>query len=153
MTTIKLGSKGEDVKTLQKYLGLVADGNFGTKTDKAVKEWQKSKGLTPDGVIGQKSWAIILEGNTTTSTNQLLKTANSVGISARMIDFICKYETGKSFGYTMTSKDLKGYDLKDANGHRTFGYGLLYPKSSALLLSSGLLGFYSKYFHYIIFLQ
>ena len=42
MTTIKLGSKGEDVKVLQKYLGLTQDGNFGPMTDKKVKEWQKS---------------------------------------------------------------------------------------------------------------
>lgn len=39
---------------------------------------------------------------------------------------ISRFESGKSFGYTMSDKDLKGYDLGDANGHRTFGYGLLY---------------------------
>ena len=59
MNTIKLGSKGEEVKILQKYLGLTPDGNFGPNTDKKVKEWQKSKGLTPDGVVGPKTWAII----------------------------------------------------------------------------------------------
>lgn len=117
MNTIKLGSKGEDVKVLQKYLGITADGDFGPNTDKKVKEWQKSKGLTPDGVIGPKSWAIILQKTNNT---------NNVGISDGMIDFICRYETGKKFGYTMTYKDLNGYDLKDANGHLTFGYGLLY---------------------------
>ena len=67
MTTIKLGSKGEDVKVLQKYLGLNADGNFGPMTDKKVKEWQKSKGLVADGVIGPKSWAIILNQNSNTT--------------------------------------------------------------------------------------
>ena len=46
MNTIKLGSKGEDVKVLQKYLGINPDGNFGPKTLLKVKEWQKSKGLT-----------------------------------------------------------------------------------------------------------
>lgn len=51
---------------------------------------------------------------------------NTIGISDGMINFICIYETGKKFGYTMTSKDLNGYDLKDAKGHKTFGYGLLY---------------------------
>jgi GH24 family phage-related lysozyme (muramidase) len=120
MTTIKLGSKGEDVKVLQKYLGLTSDGIFGAGTDKKVKEWQKSKGLTPDGVIGPKSWAIIL------NQKQINKIMNNTGISDGMINFICQYETGKKFGYTMTAKDLNGYDLCDAKGHLTYGYGLLY---------------------------
>lgn len=117
MTTIKLGSKGEDVKVLQKYLGLTPDGIFGPVTDKKVKEWQKSKGLVADGIIGPKSWSIILSSNQSSKSN--------IGISDGMINFICQYETGHKFGYTMTSKDLKGYDLKDANGHKTYGYGLL----------------------------
>lgn len=48
------------------------------------------------------------------------------GLSAGMLSFICKYETGHQFGYTMTSKDLNGYDLGDARGHKTYGYGILY---------------------------
>lgn len=63
MITIRLGSRGEDVKVLQNYLGLKADGIFGLNTEKKVKEWQKANGLTPDGVIGQKSWAIILNNH------------------------------------------------------------------------------------------
>jgi len=128
MTTIKLGSKGEDVKVLQKYLGLTPDGNFGPNTDKKVKEWQKSKGLTPDGVVGPKSWAIILPQQTTSN-----KVTNNSGLSDGMINFICQYETGKKFGYTMTSKDLNGYDLHDAKGHLTYGYGLLYHPNGKLM--------------------
>ena len=127
MTTLKLGSKGEDVKVLQKYLGLTPDGNFGTNTDKKVKEWQKSKGLTPDGIVGPKSWEIILQKQ----INQ--KIMNNTGLSDGMINFICQYETGHKFGYTMTAKDLNGYDLHDAKGHRTFGYGLLYHPNGKLM--------------------
>ena len=116
MNTIKLGSKGDNVKLLQKYLGITVDGNFGPMTDKKVREWQKSKGLTPDGIIGPKSWAIILEE----TSNK-----NGIGISDDMINFICQQETSHSFGYKMGSKDLNGIDLKDAGGHKTFGYGLL----------------------------
>ena len=95
MNTIKLGSKGDDVKVLQKYLGINPDGDFGPVTDKKVREWQKSKGLTPDGVIGPKSWVIILGNQTQTDPSSV----NNVGISAGMINFICQYETGKKFGY------------------------------------------------------
>ena len=125
MNTIKLGSKGEDVKALQKYLGLNPDGDFGPKTLLKVKEWQLKNGLVADGVIGPKSWAIIFPNGPLASTAKP-QTSNSIGISDGMINFICQYETGKKFGYTMTAKDLNGYDLHDAGGHKTYGYGLLY---------------------------
>jgi len=54
---LKLGSKGEDVKTLQEKLGLSADGSFGPGTEKAVKEWQTKNGLKSDGFIGDASWS------------------------------------------------------------------------------------------------
>lgn len=55
------------------------------------------------------------------------------GISQEMLDAICKYETGHSFGYTMETKDLNGYDLGDAGGHLTFGYGLLYHPNGGFM--------------------
>lgn len=133
METIKLNSKGEDVKKLQKFLGLNPDGNFGPNTLKKVIEWQKSQGLVTDGVIGPKSWDIIINsdtykklfGNTESSASNVSSIGN-VGISEGMINFICQWETAHKFGYTMTSKDLNGYDLHDAGGHKTYGYGLLY---------------------------
>ena len=40
METLKVGSKGENVKKLQKALNLTADGVFGAKTEEAVKKFQ-----------------------------------------------------------------------------------------------------------------
>lgn len=59
MTTIKKGSKGEDVKTLQKKLNLQVDGIFGPLTEEAVKAFQKEKGLSVDGIVGPKTWAAL----------------------------------------------------------------------------------------------
>ena len=53
---LKIGSKGSDVITLQKYLGLTDDGDFGPGTDKAVKAWQTKNGLTSDGIVGDSTW-------------------------------------------------------------------------------------------------
>lgn len=57
MSTIllKVGSKGEMVKKLQKALGVVPDGVFGLNTEKKLKEYQKNKGLTADGIAGEKT--------------------------------------------------------------------------------------------------
>ena len=54
---LKVGSKGEDVKKLQSFLGLGADGSFGPGTEKSVKAWQSANGLTPDGLVGDGTWA------------------------------------------------------------------------------------------------
>jgi murein DD-endopeptidase MepM/ murein hydrolase activator NlpD len=54
---VKVGSKGEAVKYVQKKLGLTVDGVFGPATANAVKALQKKHKLTADGVIGPKTWA------------------------------------------------------------------------------------------------
>lgn len=67
MNVLKKGSKGEEVKTLQKALKITADGDFGTKTEAALKAFQKSKGLTADGIVGKKTWeALGITDNTDT---------------------------------------------------------------------------------------
>lgn len=59
MRTLRKGDRGEDVRTLQRVLGISADGIFGSGTEKAVIAYQKSKGLTADGVAGPKTWAAL----------------------------------------------------------------------------------------------
>jgi len=56
---LKRGASGDDVITLQKklkswgYYDGVVDGDFGSKTESAVKYFQRKNGLTPDGVVGE----------------------------------------------------------------------------------------------------
>lgn len=56
MVTLKKGSRGVDVITLQKKLNLQTDGIFGPLTEEAVKEFQKANGLTVDGIVGTNTW-------------------------------------------------------------------------------------------------
>lgn len=56
MTTLRKGSKGEEVKRLQRLLHLAADGIFGPATEAAVKEYQRTHGLVADGIVGDKTW-------------------------------------------------------------------------------------------------
>lgn len=61
--TLRLGSKGEAVKSVQTYLSLLGfqvgeiDGIYGIQTMTCVKEYQAEKGLKPDGIWGVQSWA------------------------------------------------------------------------------------------------
>lgn len=59
--TVKLKDQGEDVKLLQvklisKGYKISADGDFGLKTDEAVKLFQGKNGLTKDGIVGPNTW-------------------------------------------------------------------------------------------------
>lgn len=52
---LRKGSKGNDVKELQKKLRVSADGIFGNNTKNAVKKFQKSNKLTQDGKVGKNT--------------------------------------------------------------------------------------------------
>lgn len=66
MRYLKKGCKGDDVKALQILLngrgnsGLSVDGDFGSKTDTAVRNYQKAKGIGVDGVVGSKTMSSLL---------------------------------------------------------------------------------------------
>lgn len=66
LSTIKSGSTGPQVKSLQSLLngkndaGLAVDGSCGPKTVAAIKAYQKAMGLSQDGHCGPKTWASIL---------------------------------------------------------------------------------------------
>lgn len=66
-TPLRVGSRGDDVLLMQRYLnsiakvfpiipGLTADGIFGVGTQTSVIAFQSLFGLTADGVIGRNTW-------------------------------------------------------------------------------------------------
>lgn len=66
--TVRKGDRGEYVSVLQQSLNwwnirggsLVVDGIFGTQTSLSVIEFQGLRGLTKDGIVGQKTWAALM---------------------------------------------------------------------------------------------
>src|SRR3712207_3555630 len=64
---LKLNSRGEDVKNLQKSLielgytcgSYGADGVFGAGTETAVKQFQSEHRLNPDGIVGAETWTLL----------------------------------------------------------------------------------------------
>lgn len=59
MNVLKIGSRGQDVRSLQAALSLCVDGIFGKITEEAVKNFQHDSGLNPDGIVGPKTWAAL----------------------------------------------------------------------------------------------
>jgi peptidoglycan hydrolase-like protein with peptidoglycan-binding domain len=51
------GTSGDAVKKLQQVLGVTADGQFGSGTQKALKEFQVKNGLDADGLAGPATLA------------------------------------------------------------------------------------------------
>lgn len=93
--TLKRGNKGEKVAILQQLLidrgyklpRYGADGDFGSETEAAVRQFQKDHGLKVDGIAGEKTWAslmgeapapvvkytVVLKGITESQLDQLKK--------------------------------------------------------------------------------
>jgi murein DD-endopeptidase MepM/ murein hydrolase activator NlpD len=61
--TLRVGSEGSDVRSLQVALGISADGVFGSQTKTAVMAFQISKGLTSDGIFGPMTRAALAGSN------------------------------------------------------------------------------------------
>ena len=69
MNVLQKGSKGSQVKTLQRLLVALGynvgaagiDGDFGNDTESATKKFQKDKVLIVDGIVGANTWNKLLK--------------------------------------------------------------------------------------------
>jgi len=61
---LRKGSTGDQVKELQEYLDITADGIFGPMTETAVKQFQRSNGLAVDGIVGPITWEALTNATT-----------------------------------------------------------------------------------------
>lgn len=105
-TTLKYGSKGDEVKKLQTSLGITADGIFGSQTDAAVREYQKANGLTVDGIVGKNTWGSLNKASTTapstttptptaTPTAPTVKTSDATNTSLNTVKDLEAQKPGK----------------------------------------------------------
>ena len=83
MKTLRLGSKDPDVRKLQNMLTSAGhtlkpiDSIFGSKTDRAVRDFQQKKAIKVDGIVGSATWKLlektIQENKITIKTKTLRK--------------------------------------------------------------------------------
>lgn len=108
MQTLRIGSRGNDVKILQRALNLYEDGIFGNLTLERVKEYQKSVGLYPDGIVGDKTWEKLLNGK------------SQISVSKRKITEIIVHCTATQEGKNFTVSDITRWHKQ--RGFSTIGY-------------------------------
>ena len=56
--TLRSGMRGEDVRRIQREIGMPAadqDGIFGPKTERAIRNFQQNAGIQVDGIVGQQT--------------------------------------------------------------------------------------------------
>ena len=140
MNTLKQGSKGGDVKLLQKYMGVTQDGIWGPKTTEAVKKWQTSNGLVADGIVGPKTWLKLIENDL--KSGQLtdadyIKAAVELDVEVAALKAIKEVESGgKAFVNGIPIMLFEGHifwnQLKmrgiDPNKYVKGNEDILYPK-------------------------
>ena len=100
---LKVGSKGEAVKELQKLLfnhyfpspNEAIDGVFGPKTEDAVRRFQIRMFLLEDGVVGNKTWQALYKGAPVDMP--VLKVGSTGGFVQRIQD---RLQANSSYGVT-----------------------------------------------------
>lgn len=102
MANIKKGAKGASVKKLQTALNthgakpkLVIDGDFGPKTDEAVRNFQKDSKLKVDGIVGKNTSAALGYKATSKGGRGIVipvwDLGNYVGEGAKVLDTMLGY--------------------------------------------------------------
>jgi peptidoglycan hydrolase-like protein with peptidoglycan-binding domain len=81
---LRPGSSGEVVRQLQQALKSLGydpgaiDGQFGARTESAVKAFQKAQGIAVDGIVGDITWLNIDEADMSNPTIRKGSTGNPV---------------------------------------------------------------------------
>lgn len=89
---LKNGSKGKEVKELQEFLGIHADGVFGPGTERHVKKWQADNNLSVDGIVGPATWDAM--GLASTDDSEKVYTTENGLVINRYFLPIGEYKTG-----------------------------------------------------------
>lgn len=120
MRLLKIGSKGDDVKKLQKILSLEADGIFGPLTEKAVKRYQLQNDLVVDGIVGRNTWQLLQVVKPTIEAIDEDSDINSQYFNTQFDQRIHKYYLGSSEYLNKRGKNEYFFLHHTAGGHNPY---------------------------------
>lgn len=131
-TLSKLGSRGEEVRKVQKklkelgyYKGSV-DGIYGTATQKAVKAFQKNCGITADGIAGPKTLKFLGLGGSSSSSSSSSYSQSDINLLAKLI-------AAEARGESYTGQVAVGAVVLNRVAHSSFPdsiAGVIYQKGA-----------------------
>lgn len=114
-TTLKVGSKGADVSTLQKFMasnkdiyrGGLVTGYFGSMTKSAVKNFQYAYDLSIDGVAGAM---------TKNKVNNIITAGHGIDIYSPAINSLSVIPSGRNVSFSFNSNEaVKATVFYDTN--------------------------------------
>lgn len=123
-STLKRGSSGNQVTTLQQFLadkGFFSDTigtTYGPKTEAAVKAYQQSIGLDPTGIADTATWDKLAYKEATTARGVKYNAYDTTGAQADLSDI----ESKKPAAYVSPYQDQLSAQLSDILGRGNFSY-------------------------------
>jgi len=143
---LKKGDNNEQVKQLQIKLGVEPIGNFGPKTEAAVKAWQKANGLEDDGIVGDTTWNKLMGTTPAPAAAPVTVSASSFKLDklkGHIPDAVLAQipDTAKAFNIT---NPLRLAHFLAQCGHESGGWRAV--SENLNYSSKGLMGIFGKYF-------